>query len=67
MTVGNISVSNKGFAVLSGDGTTHRITPAVLRKYADREVRSIHLSGGLLIVEMCKEKKQERMEESKWL
>ena len=70
MTVGDISIQNKGYAVLLDGGTSCRITPAVRRKYNSREVRQIILNGGMLIVELETEVKancKERMEESRWV
>ena len=69
MTVADISVQNKGYAVLLDGGTSCRITPAVRKKYNSRKVRQIILNGGMLYVELVPEfkKNKERMEESRWV
>ena len=67
MTVGDISIQNKGYAVLLDGGTSCRLTSAVREKYNSREVRQIILNGGMLYVELEQEFKRnkERMEESR--
>lgn len=70
MTVADISVQNKGFAVLLDGGTSCRLTPAVRKKYKSREVRQIILNGGMLYVELEKEfeANKEKMEDlEKWV
>lgn len=67
MKLCNISIQSGGYGVVLTEKGSFHLTPAVINKFKDGEVKQIILNGSTMIVELERgNQKKEREDEAEW-